>query len=495
LKPRITRRRFLQATAGGAALAALGGTLGCDPDPSARATAAASQVGQTWSFRSRPDLRPPVITVTRPPGDIAPGLVFVAPKNGPDEAHPSQDGCVILDNEGQPVWLHLLADESLDVMNFKLQEYKGETALTWWVGRHTGFGQGECVICDHSYREIKRVRAGNGYQADHHEFLITPENTALITIYHGVKRDLTSVGGPADATVLDGIIQEVDIETGEVLFEWHSLEHVELSEHESGYYDHLHLNSIDLYDEDHLLVSSRSTSTLFKISRKTGEIVWRLGGEKSDFEMGPGARFFYQHDARSHPDGTITLFDNGSANTTGRSRGAVLGIDEDAMKATLVREYTHPNKLLSVTQGDVQVLPNGNVFIGWGSSPVVSEFSQDGSIQFDAEFPTESETYRAFRFPWKGYPKYAPAIAAESAGQDDEVKIYASWNGATEVATWQVLAGEGPRKLKELASTPREGFETVITIKTTEPYVGVRAMDASGKALGSSRAIKPQKST
>jgi hypothetical protein len=490
LKPRITRRRFLQATAGGAALAALGGTLGCDPDPSARATAASSPVGQTWSFRSRPDLRPPVITVTHPPEDAAPGLVFVAPKNGPEEAHPSQDGCVILDNEGQPVWLHLLADESLDVMNFKLQEYKGETVLTWWVGRHTGFGQGECVICDHSYREIKRVRAGNGYQADHHEFLITPENTALITIYHGVKMDLTSVGGPADATVLDGIVQEVDIETGEVLFEWHSLDHVELSEHESGYYDHLHLNSIDLYDEDHLIVSSRQTSTIFKISRKTGKIVWRLGGEKSDFEIGPGARFNYQHDARSHPAGTITVFDNGSEHTAEQSRGAVIGIDEDAMKATLVREYTHPDKLLSITQGNVQVLPNGNVFIGWGSSPVISEFSQDNDVKFDAEFPMESETYRAFRFPWKGYPKYDPAIAAKS-GQGDEVKIYASWNGATEVATWQVLAG-GPKKLKEFTSAPKEGFETVITVETTEPYVGVKALDASGKVLGSSKAIQPE---
>jgi hypothetical protein len=484
----------LQVTAGGAALAALGGTLGCDPDPSARARAASSPVGQTWSFRSRPDLRPPVITVTTPPKDTAPGLVFVAPKNGPDESHPSQDGCVILDNEGQPVWLHLLADESLDVMNFKLQEYKGESVLTWWVGRHTGFGQGECVICDHSYREIKRVRAGNGYDADHHEFLITPDDTALITVYNGVKMDLTSVGGPADATVFDGIVQEVDIETGEVLFEWHSLDHVELSEHESAYYDHLHLNSIDVFDEDHLILSSRATSTVFKISRKTGEIVWRLGGEKNDFEMGEGVQFFYQHDARSHPAGTITLFDNGSANTVEQSRGEVIAIDEDAMKATLVREYTHPDKLLSATQGNVQVLPNGNVFIGWGSSPVISEFSQDDNIQFDAEFPTESETYRAFRFPWKGYPKYAPAIAAKSAGQDDEVKIYASWNGATEVATWQVLAGEGPRKLKELASTPREGFETAITVKTNEPYVGVRAVDAAGKVLGSSRAIRPQKS-
>jgi hypothetical protein len=430
--------------------------------------------------------------VTTQARDTAPGLVFVAPKNGPDEAGPGQDGCVILDNEGQPMWLHLLSDEALDVMNFEVQEYKGETVLTWWVGQHTGFGQGEYVICDHSYREIKRVKAGNGYQGDHHEFNITPQDTALLTIYNGVDRDLTSVGGPADATVLDGIVQEVDIETGEVLLEWHSLEHVELSQHSTGYYDHLHLNSVDVYDEDHLLISSRGTSTIFKIDRKTGDIVWRLGGEKSDFELGPGAQFNYQHDARSHPDGTITVFDNARLSQVEQSRGITLEIDEDAMKASLIREYTHPDKLRSATQGNVQVLPNGNVFIGWGSSPVISEFNRDGKLLFDAEFPIEGETYRAFRFPWKGYPKYAPAIAAET-GQGDEVKIYASWNGATEVATWQVLAGSGPRRLKELASAPREGFETVITAKTNEPYVGVKAADASGKVLGSSRAIKPQK--
>ena len=124
------------------------------------------------------------------------------------------------------------------------------------------------------------------------------------------------------------------------------------------------------------------------------------------------------------------------------------------MRATLVREYTHPDKLLSATQGNMQVLPNGNVFVGWGSSPAISEFNHDGELLFSAAFPTEGETYRAFRFPWKGYPQDAPAIAAES-GQGDEVNIYASWNGATEVATWQVLAGSGPEELEPIASAPR----------------------------------------
>jgi hypothetical protein len=220
---KFTRRRFLQAAGGAAAWVVLGDTLGCDPAPRARATAASAPAGQAWNFRSRPDLRPPVIQVTKQARDTAPGYIFIAPKNGPEEAGPGQDGCMILGNDGQPVWLRLLQNEDMDVMNFKAQTYKGETVLTWWEGLHTGYGQGEYVILDNSYRELARFGAGNGYQGDHHEFLITPEDTALITIYNRLPRDLVSEGDPSDRYVLDGIAQELDIETGEVLFEWHSL--------------------------------------------------------------------------------------------------------------------------------------------------------------------------------------------------------------------------------------------------------------------------------
>ena len=396
---------------------------------------------------------------------------------------------MILDNDGQPVWLRLLQNEDMDVMDFKTQTYKGKKVLTWWEGQHTGYGQGEYVICDHSYREIKRVRAGNGYEGDHHEFLITPEDTALITIYNKVARDRTPGGDPVDGNVLDGIVQEVDIESGEVLFEWHSLEHVGLDESYTKPYDYFHINSIEVYDQDHLLISSRMTSAVYKVDRKTGEIVWRLGGKNSDFEMGQGTRTTFQHDARRQPDDTITIFDNGNVNKVEQSRGIAVEVDEDAMSASLIREYTHPDKWLCETQGSVQVLPNGNVFVGWGSAPVYSEFDRDGQLLFNAAFPTESESYRAFRFLWSGQPTVDPAIVAER-GAEDEVKIYASWNGATEVATWQVLAGTDPNELEPLGSAPRRGFETVITLRTSEPYVGLKAMNGSGKVLGTTRSIK-----
>jgi hypothetical protein len=159
------------------------------------------------------------------------------------------------------------------------------------------------------------------------------------------------------------------------------------------------------------------------------------------------------------------------------------------MTAKLVHEYTHPNKMLSATQGNVQVLENGNVFVGWGSEPVLSEFSSDGELLFSVSFPAESESYRAIRFPWSGEPDGDPTLAAE-AGPDDEATLYASWNGATEVADWEVLAGPGPDRLEAAGSVPRKGFETAIKVNTTEPYVGVRAKGTSGKVLGTAKAVK-----
>src|SRR5215213_10295629 len=483
----ITRREFLGAAAG-TVWFALAGTLGCEAIELSRATASPARAGQAWSFRSRPDLKPPVLEVTTQAHDTAPGYVFCAPKNGPEEAGPGQDGCLILDDSGQPVWFRPVGREAMDAMDFKLQSYRGREVLTWWEGEHTGFGKGEYVIADSSYREVARVRAGNGYDGDHHEFLITPKDTALITIYNKVPGDSVPVGDPVDGNVLDGIAQEVDIETGEALFEWHSLEHVGLDNSYTKPYDYFHINSIDVYDEDHLLISSRNTCTVYKVDRKTGKIVWRLGGKTNDFEMAEGTQFAFQHDARRHPDGTITIFDNGYINREEQSRGIVVEVDEDKMSATLAREYTYPDKLLSETQGNVQVLPNGNAFVGWGSAPDISEFNRDGELLFSAAFPTEGETYRAFRFPWSGQPTDDPAVAAES-GSKHEVTLYTSWNGATEVDAWQVLAGSGPDELELLASAPHKGFETVITVHTTKPYVGLKAMNNSGKVLGTTRTI------
>jgi hypothetical protein len=501
LSARLTRRKFLKAAGAGAAWVALMNTLGCEssgesreasPSDSPVRHSSPAQQGYVMSFRSRPDLSPPAAEVATQARGTAPGYVFVAPKKDP-----GQNGPMILDNSGQLVWFHPMQNEDENAMDFKVQRYRGEPVLTYYRGVGTSYGRGEYVILDGSYREVTRVRAGNGFLGDHHEFLITPQDTALFTVYNPVRWDLSPVGGSTSGVVIDGIAQEVDIGTGEILFEWHSLDHVGLeesyskpSEGSTGPFDYFHINSIDIDHDGNLLVSARRTFTVYKLDRRTGEIIWRLGGKYSDFEMTPGSRSRYQHDARRQPDGTITVFDNGGVHKNDQSYGVVLELDMDEMAAAVARKYAHPDKRLAATQGNVQALPNGNVFIGWGSEPVFSEFSGDGELLFSANFPPEVESYRAFRFPWSGRPGDDPAVAAEP-GPDDEVTVYASWNGATEVATWQVLAGPAPDRLRPVGSAPRVGFETAIAVRTAEPYIGVQARDRSGRVLGTARAIKP----
>jgi hypothetical protein len=147
-----------------------------------------------------------------------------------------------------------------------------------------------------------------------------------------------------------------------------------------------------------------------------------------------------------------------------------------------VRNDAHPNSLRAATQGNMQVLPNGNVFVGWGSESVFSEFGEDGELLFSAGFPSRVESYRAFRFPWSGHPSDDPVVAVEQ-GPGDEVTVYASWNGATEVASWQVLAGASLDRLRLVGSAPRDGFETAITVHTAEPYISVEAVHRSGRVI------------
>jgi len=291
---RQTRRDFLKVAAGGAWLAVLA-LAGCGPNRSVRATAAPGSAGPTRVYRSRPDLRPPPVEVTTPARNTAPGYLFAASKNGPGEEYPAQDGPMILDNEGQPVWLRPVRAEEWDAMDFKVQSYRGKPVLTWWEGVHGGFGDGEYVIFDDSYREIARFKVGKGLPGDHHEFLISGRDTAFVTIYAEMPMDLSSYGGPEDGLVIDGMAQEIDIESGEVLFEWRSLDHVDPEESYSApapdleaAYDYFHINSIEEDGEDHLLISARRTSAVYKVDRESGEVAWRLGGKRSDFEMGEG---------------------------------------------------------------------------------------------------------------------------------------------------------------------------------------------------------------
>jgi hypothetical protein len=446
----------------------------------------------TQHFHSRPDLKPPGIHLDTRSSDVSPGYVFVAPKLRVTQAGPE-----ILDNNGQVVWFKPL--DAKDVSDFRVQTYQGKPVLTWWRGRAPqGVGGGYYVIYDSTYHQIAQVRAGHGLIGDLHEFHITPRDTALITVYKRRPADLRPIGGPRDGKVFDGIIQEIDIASGRVLFEWHSWPRVGLKESyaappapaETRPYDYFHINSIDLEPNGNLLVSARNTHTLYEIDRKSGKILWRLGGKHSSFRLGPGTSFGWQHDARRLPDGTISLFDNDAAPALARfSRVLVLRVDLAAKRVTLVRSLRHPKPLLVPFEGNAQFLPNGHVFVGWGATSYFSEFDADGHLVLDGRIGllgapgTEADTYRAYRFQWKGEPTDSPALTINGGS------AYVSWNGATEVATWELLAGPGPDQLSVVAAAPKRTFETGMPVPSGAADVEVRALGADGQVLGTSRVL------
>jgi hypothetical protein len=482
---RITRRRFLVAAGaivvGGLAAASLDllGTLTrvARPTPSAAPTPEPHRV-----YFSRPDLAPPIIESTASGVAPAPGFIFLTPSNGT-----GHDGPTIVDDAGELVWMRPGTGKAMT--DLRVSSYRGEPVLTWWEGTNNGgIGSGEHVVIDGSYRELTRIQAVNGRQADLHELQLTPAGTALFFADTGTAPAPAAGATPGYAQVMDCEVQEIDLATGSLVFEWHAADHIALDESVVGaptganaVYDYVHANSIDVDTDGNLIVSARNTSAIYKIDRRSGAIRWRLGGKRSDFAMGPGTAFAFQHDARRQPDGTLTLFDDGAG--PGPSRAIVLRLDETAMTATLVREYTQPQKLFATSQGNMQVLPDGHVFVGWGSLPHFSEFGADGTLLLNATF-TASQSYRDYRFPWVGRPTDTPTVSLQNhAGQ---LTLYASWNGATEVAAWDVLAGAGAAALSKVASAPRSGFETSISLTTKEQFVAVRALDASGNMLGTS---------
>ncbi len=452
--------------------------------PAATANGQAAQQIPTQSFHSRPDLQPPVVTVSQPDTSAQPGYVFV------DAQMATQNGPMILDGQGRLVWFQPVPDGEF-ALDVKVQTYKGEPVITWWQGQViAGHGLGEVVIADDSYRIIATVQAEAGYQADLHEFLITDRDTALITVYEPVDINLSSIGGPSKGTVYDSIVQEIDIETGEVLWEWHALGHVPLSASYVGTptagsaYDFFHINSIAETPEGNLIISARNTWAVYEIDRRTGDVIWQLGGKGSSFQMGPGTQFEWQHDARLLPDGSISLFDDAaSPKEETESRAIRISLDTNGMAATLVSSETHPAPLLAGSQGSMQFLSNGDIFVGWGDQGYFSEFAPDGTLIFDANLPPPVQSYRAYRYAWTGRPLGAPSVSLTAVG-GESLAVYASWNGATEVAKWELLAGNTPNDLSSQITVNASGFETTIPAVTSLPYLMVRALDSSGRVLG-----------
>jgi hypothetical protein len=459
-------------------------------------------------YSTAPSLTPSSVSITTPAKPSAtPGDLLLAPYQGDGTAGP-----MIAEQNGNLVWFHPLPTGE-QATSLKVQQYDGKPVLTWWQGRilEVGFGQGEDVIYNTSYQRVGSVHAGNGYHADLHEFRLEPEGTAWIDMFDPIEANLSPYHGLSNGTITDSVIQEIDVKTGLVMWEWHALGHIPISEShnpapKASYpWDYVHINSIspggagsDLQEgapgadqPGNVLLSSRNTWTLYDVDLRSGAVRWRLGGEHSNFKLGPGTRTYWQHDAEWQPGGLISVFDNGSDPPKEKqSRGLLLDPNLQAHTVTLVKQFTNPTKtLLASSQGNLLTLPGGDWLMGYGGLPNFTEYDSSGHVLLDGTLGKNVQNFRTYLYPWSAQPPGAPSVLA-TPGAGGTIAAAVSWNGATEVASWQVLAGASPSALAPVASAAKTGFQTTIAAPTAGPYVAVRALDAAGTVIGSSATVK-----
>ncbi len=441
------------------------------------------------TFHTLPGLQAPVLSVSTPDRDPAAGDIFLS--NGPG---PGQYGPLIYTPAGQLVWFDQLSG-GLVADDVSVQSYEGHRALTLWVGKvpKLGFGQGEDLVLNSHYQTVATVTGGNGLQADLHEFRIAHGDVAYITAYNPIHCDLSSQAGPRNGVITDAAIQEVDMRTGLVRWEWHALDHVNVNDSQyspspTNPWDWFHLNSIDPEPDGNLLISARNTWAVYQIQGGTGALLWTLGGFASSFTEPENAKTRWQHDARLLPNGDLTIYDDESQSSPpdSQSRGVTIALDFKTHRARLVSALVHPDQPLRAdSQGNMQTLPSGNTLVGWGGVPAISEFAKDGSLLFDAHLPFDMIFYRAFRFPWSGEPLTPPAAAA-SLNNVSQTIVQMSWNGATDVAAWRVLAGGSPGSLAPQSTIKATGFESSTILPACHPYVAAQALDSTGRLLGTS---------
>ncbi len=445
-------------------------------------------------YSSAPTLTPSTVHITTPAArGASPGYLFMAPYQGDGSPGP-----MIVDQAGNLVWFHPLPAGDT-ATNFEVQTYEGKPVLTWWQGRvlEVGFGQGEDVIYDTSYQRVASVRAGNGYRADLHEIRLTPEGTAWIDIFDPIRTDLSAVQGQTDGVLSDSIVQEIDVKTGLVMWEWHALGHIPIGESHNPVpgqgatypWDYVHVNSADPGPSGDVLLSARSTWTLYDVDIRTGAVRWRLGGSHSSFRQGLGTHFYWQHDAEFQAGGLISVFDNGSDPPKEKqSRGLLLRPDLATHTVALVKQFTNPTStLLATSQGNVLSLPGGNWLLGYGGLPNFTEFDPAGEVLLDGTLGRDVQDFRTYLSPWSGQPQSPPSLSAVASG--GSITVAASWNGATAVSQWRVLAGASAGSLAPVALAPKTGFQTTITVASPGRFVAVQALNSVGAVIGTSPTV------
>jgi len=449
-------------------------------------------------FNTLPGVAAPILTVTAPDRDPQAGDLFLT--NGPG---PGTYGPLIYGPEGRLIWFDQLPPGEV-AENLAVQRYRGEPVLTFWVGRvpDLGFGEGEDLVLNRRYQTVLRVRAGNGLKADLHDFQLGPNETAYITAYNPIRCNLAAVGGNANGAVIDTAIQEIDLRTGLVRWEWHALDHIPVGDSHTSPpagespWDWFHLNSIDVEQNGNLFISARNTWAGYQLEAGGGRVLWQIGGVESSFKLGAGVETAWQHSGTVLGPEEVGFFDDGANPPVhSQSRAVRIRLNFATHQATLAAAYLHPSPLLSVSQGNAQWLPDGDVVVEYGSIPELSEYGPHGELLYDAHLPLDMTSYRGYRFPWEGLPATPPAVSANENSTEEETIVHVSWNGATGVSSWRILAGESPRALKPQALVPATAFEVSASLPHRFRYVSAQALGADGALLGSSppTAVVPYK--
>ncbi len=463
----------------------------------------------SYSFVSQPTLHPPMIRANGPTNSakLAPGYIFLGgfyDLNYPPMV--GQSGPLILDNRLQPVWFRPVPTR-LIASNLTLQTWAGKPVLAWWQGVVTNTGateKGEYVIVDQHYRTLATLHGANGWVLTVHELVIRG-NHAWVTANRNVPRDLSKYGGAFNGALIDSAVQEYDLKTGKLLRTWDALNHIPLSDSQAtlptnGFpWDAYHVNAIDVLGDGTFVVSMRNTWAAYKVDIASGRIIWTLGGRHSNFRFASGAEFQWQHDLVVYPGSPyISVFDDHCCQITGGgtyvspsapSRGLVLKLDQRTRTATLAGQYFHGAGFDAEYMGSIQPLGGGNELVGWGSAPYLSEYSASGQLLLDAVFPGHDLSYRARLEPWVGLPLYPPVGAARRSG--GKTTVYASWNGATRVASWKVLAATGSGRMALVGWYDTSGFETGMPAPPGYSRFQVQALDSSRRVIGTSRSFSP----
>ena len=445
-------------------------------DPVSAPSSQAAVAGYPQDYITFPDEFPPY-TITVPATGTAPGLLFMAPFGTMPNA--SGPYLYIADDRGEPVFWKALGVKN--AFDFK-PLWNGQ--LSYFYTADSGYH-----ILDNSYTEVEVVRAGNGYIADQHEFQLLPDAHALLMAYDPQLVDMSVIttGGQVTATVIGLVVQELDL-ARDVVFQWRSWDHYLITDTTASLttasVDYVHGNAIEPDHDGNLLVSARHLDEITKIDRETGAVIWRLGGKNNQFTIDdPDGPFAHQHDIRRLPNGDLTFFDN--HNNGPFSRAVEYHLNEFTKTADNVWQYRNNPDVYASATGNAQRLPDGHTLIGWGfGTPNITEVLTDGTKVFEWSFAVPFHSYRVFRFPWSAVPAWPPELVVIT----DTVTptLHYSWNGATDVAYYQIFAGRGPGHLQMVASQPRTHFEDQTEVSgALAPFCAfqVRPVDAAGQPM------------